>query len=216
MKFVLYIDYLTGCTAGWSDPNGYKYIDMKAKSLEEAVEEADKIWYSERDKIYLVRIMKKTGNDVVESEFGKYRSDLYEAILCKRTVWHRNTEKNGERKHAVTKNWFLDYRKELSRAGSRTAQRMAGSRDLWQRLHTPDPELYENSMDLPEEEICKFLEFNFHWHTKECLPESEIFTDELVDSFIRRASTAFAVFLRDFFPECYKARCATFPPIRGI
>ena len=113
-------------------------------------------------------------------------------------------------------NWFKDYRKELSRAGSRTAQRMPWSKPLWQRLHTPDPALYENTMELPEEEIHKFLEFNFHWHTEEALPESEIFTDELVDSFIKRACTAFAVFLRDFFPEAYKARCHSFPPLGGI
>ena len=104
MKFVLYIDYNYGTSC-----IPYQYRDLKAKSLEEAIEEADKIWYSEREKIYLIRIMKKTGNDVIESEFGKYRSDLYEAILCKRTTWHRNIEKNGENKHVVTKNWFLDY-----------------------------------------------------------------------------------------------------------
>ena len=69
---------------------------------------------------------------------------------------------------------------------------------------------------LPEEEIHKFLEFNFHWHTEEALPESEVFTDAVVDSFTRRACTAFTAFLRDFFPEVYQARSATFPPLGGI
>ena len=71
-------------------------------------------------------------------------------------------------------------------------------------------------MNLPEEDVHKFLEFNFHWHTEETLPESEVFTDEVVDKFIRRAVTAFAVFLRDFFPQCYAARKSTFPPLAGI
>lgn len=130
-------------------------------------------------------------------------------------LWDNGPQKAHRKMHGE-ENWFPDYRKELSRAGSRTAQRMPWSKELWTRLHTPAPALYENTMDLPEEEIHKFLEFNFHWHTEEALPESEIFTDALVDSFIRRACTAFAVFLRDFFPETYEARRGTFPDLGGI
>ena len=127
-----------------------------------------------------------------------------------------NGPQMAHRKSHGPENWFVDYRKELSRAGSRTAQRMPWNKEMWTRLHTPAPELYENTMNLPEEDIHKFLEFNFHWHTEETLPESEVFTDQLVDKFIQRAVTAFAVFLRDFFPACYKARQSTFPPLGGI
>ena len=93
---------------------------------------------------------------------------------------------------------------------------MPWSKELWTRLHKPEPALYENTMNLPEEEIHKFLEFNFHWHTEEALPESEVFTDEVVDHFTRRAVTAFTAFLRDFFPEAYEARREVLPPLRGI
>ncbi|MBE6713106.1 MAG: hypothetical protein E7580_06260 [Ruminococcaceae bacterium] len=130
-------------------------------------------------------------------------------------LWDNGPQKAHRKMHGE-ENWFPDYRKELHCAGSRTAQRMPWSKELWHRLHKPAPELYANTMDLPEDEIHAFLEFNFHWHTEETLPESEVFTDDLVDSFIRRSCTAFAVFLRDFFPETYKARSATFPPLGGI
>ena len=127
-----------------------------------------------------------------------------------------NGPQAAHRKSHGPENWFPDYRKELSRAGSRTAQRMPWSKELWSRLHKPEPALYENTMNLPEEEIHKFLEFNFHWHTEEALPESEVFTDEVVDHFTRRAVTAFTAFLRDFFPEAYEARRKVLPPLRGI
>ena len=130
-------------------------------------------------------------------------------------LWDNGPQKAHRKSHGE-KNWFPDYRKELSRAGSRTAQRMSWSKPLWLRLHNPEPSLYANTMNLPEEEIRKFLEFNFHWHTEEALPESEIFTDALVDSFTARAKTAFVVFLRDFFPETYEARQDDFPPLSGI
>lgn len=130
-------------------------------------------------------------------------------------LWDNGPQKAHRKSHGE-ENWFVDYRKELSRAGSRTAQRMTWAKDLWHRLHKPEKSLYENSMNLPEEEILHFLEFNFHWHTEEALPESEVFTDALVDSFTKRARLAFTAFLRDFFPQVYKARQNTFPPLGGI
>ena len=130
-------------------------------------------------------------------------------------LWDNGPQKAHRKSHGE-ENWFVDYRKELSRAGSRTAQRMPWAKDLWHRLHRPEKSLYENTMNLPEEEIVHFLDFNFHWHTEEALPESEVFTDELVDSFTKRARIAFTAFLRDFFPEVYKARQNIFPPLGGI
>ena len=130
-------------------------------------------------------------------------------------LWDNGPQKAHRKAHGE-ENWFVDYRKELSRAGSRTAQRMPWANGLWHRLHKPEKSLYENTMDLPENEIRAFLEFNFHWHTEQALPQSEVFTDELVDSFTKRARVAFAAFLRDFFPEAYKARNEHFSPSVGI
>ena len=64
-----------------------------------------------------------------------------------------NGPQMAHRKSHGPENWFVDYRKELSRAGSRTAQRMPWNQEMWTRLHTPAPELYENTMNLPEEDI---------------------------------------------------------------
>lgn len=130
-------------------------------------------------------------------------------------LWDNGPQRAHRNAHGA-ENWFVDYRKELSCAGSRTAQRMPWSRDLWNRLHTPDPQLYANTMELPEEDIANFLEFNFHWHTEKVLPESEIFTDALVDSFTKRSCIAFTAFLRDFFPETYRARGENLPALGGI
>ena len=102
--------------------------------------------------------------------------------------------------------WFRDYRKELSRAGNRGAWRKVWARPLWERLKNADEALFENSMELPVEEIRSFLDFNYRFHTEEVLPESEVFTDEVVDAFTDRAARAFRGFLRDFFPAVAKAR----------
>ncbi len=118
-------------------------------------------------------------------------------------LWDNGPQK-AHRKGYTGENWFPDYRKELARAGSRSAQRMPWSKELWSRLHCPEKSLYENRLSLPENQIREFLEFNFTWHTTEALPESEVFTDEAVDSFIRRAVRAFRSFLSDFFPEVTK------------
>lgn len=117
-----------------------------------------------------------------------------------------NGPQSAHRKSYTGSAWFVDYRKELSRAGNRVAQRMPWSRELWESLRDPDPSLYENSFHFPEEEIRIFLEKNYLWHTTERLPASEIFTDQLVDHFSQRAKRAFVGFLCDFFPEVAKKR----------
>lgn len=130
-------------------------------------------------------------------------------------LWDNGPQKAHRKMHGE-ENWFRDYRKELARAGSRTAQRMPWAKSLWERLHRPDPAKYENTLSLPEDEIHSFLEFNYHWHTEEVLPESEVFTDALVDSFIKRACVAFTQFLRDFFPKTYEEKKAHLPPLGGL
>lgn len=115
-------------------------------------------------------------------------------------LWDNGPQK-AHRTSYEGEQWFLDYRKELSRAGSRTAQRVSWNEEVWKRLARATPEDWENSLDLPEEDIRKFLAFNVRWHTEERLPESEVFTDGVVDSFLKRACRAYGQFLADFFPN---------------
>lgn len=122
-------------------------------------------------------------------------------------LWDNGPQKAHRKSHGE-ENWFLDYRKELSRAGNRVAQRSAWSKEIWARLKSPDPILFRGSIEFPEADIRTFLEFNADWHTKEVLPESEIFTDALVDAFLKRACLAFTLFLRDFFPKVYASKKA--------
>ena len=92
MKFVLYIDYKAMLTN--ANNERFSYTAMTAKTLEEAIAEADKLWDAG---IYLMRIMKKTskGN-------AKYGVDTYEAVLCRRSYgWHLNNKDNSENHHAV-------------------------------------------------------------------------------------------------------------------
>ncbi len=126
-------------------------------------------------------------------------------------LWDNGPQKAHRKMHGE-ENWFLDYRKELRSAGSRTAQRAPWCKEVWLRLQRPKPSLYENSLDLPEEEILAFLDYNCRWHTEEALPESDFFTDEAVDAFLNRACRAFVLFLRDFFPELYKKNRSLFAP----
>lgn len=111
-----------------------------------------------------------------------------------------NGPQSAHRRAYTGESWFLDYRKELSAAGSRCAQRAPWNDELWARLRSPAKELYENPLALPEDDIHAFLEFNAKWHTETRLPESEVFTDEVVEAFLKRAERAFLAFLGDFFP----------------
>ena len=126
-------------------------------------------------------------------------------------LWDNGPQKAHRKMHGE-ENWFPDYRKELKMAGSRTAQRAPWSDEVWLRLRNPDKALYENSMGLPEDEIVSFLEHNCRWHREVALPESEIFTDALVDSFLNQACRAFTCFLADFFPETYRENLPSFAP----
>lgn len=97
MKYLIYIDYMSGAK------KSYEYKVMNAKSLENAINEADEIIKASNDPIYLTRIMKKIGK--VE-RIDNYKAETYEAILCRRSNgWHRNTENNCENKH-IAKRYF--------------------------------------------------------------------------------------------------------------
>lgn len=86
MKFALYIDY---------KKNGLDYRVMEAKTLEEAIEEAEKLWNSEEH--FLMRIMKKVGKIEKEDDF---KVETFKAVLCKRSHgWHLNNEENSESEH---------------------------------------------------------------------------------------------------------------------
>ncbi len=98
MKYALYIDYKVNSS------KAYEYRTMNAKTLEEAIEEADNINY---DNIYLMRIMKQIGKSV---KVNDWREMLFEAIMCKRSNgWHRNTEINCENRHVAIRSYTKDW-----------------------------------------------------------------------------------------------------------
>lgn len=97
MKFVIYVDYQTSYK-----PNEFLYKEIEAKTLEEAIETADKMWNPSWH--YLMNIMKKSSK-VIKGDGFKYEE--FTAIMTKRsTNWHRTTEKNGEQEHKVNHNWL--------------------------------------------------------------------------------------------------------------
>ncbi len=112
---------------------------------------------------------------------------------------------NGPQKvHRMNYNgesWFRDYRKELAAAGNETYRRMPWANALWNKIRTATPNDYDNSLELPEQDILHFLDFNYHWHTENELSPARIFHAELVDRFTARSVKAFHSFLHDFFPN---------------
>ena len=86
-------------------------------------------------------------------------------------------------------------------AGSRAYLYMENGKAVWERLRAPDPALFQSVLNLPEDEAFLFLDFNCNFHTKERLPESEIFTDKVVLDFIEDSLLSFQDFLAEFFPE---------------
>lgn len=87
-KYTLYIDY--------KKTYSFHYETLEAKTLEEAIKEADKKMSNE---IYLMRVMEKTGN--IERNSGR-KCTKYKAIICNRgNGWHINDKEHGENYHAV-------------------------------------------------------------------------------------------------------------------
>lgn len=104
MKFVIYTDYKASYK-----PMAWKYEAIEAKTIEEAIETADKMWNPET--CYLMNIMKKSSK--VSKGHG-YNAEDYTAILTKRsTNWHRTTEENSEQPHTVRKFWMPKYKDEV-------------------------------------------------------------------------------------------------------
>lgn len=105
MKYVIYIDYLAETRKLWD----YRPID--AKTLEEAIETADKLW--DPDEMYLIRIMKKSSKVVTPYHAG-YKYEEYTAIMCKRsTIWRRNIAENCEGEQKVNKCWLTSNKDEV-------------------------------------------------------------------------------------------------------
>lgn len=105
MKYVLYIDYCAGAK------KQFEYMDLPAKTIEEAIEKAEEtIWAHERKngEVYLARILKRTGTiPCVTDPCEKW--ETFSGHMCKRTVWHRNTAENGEREHNIIR---VTYKKD--------------------------------------------------------------------------------------------------------
>ncbi len=99
MKFVIYTDYKASYK-----PMTYSYKAIEAKTIEEAIETADKMWNPET--CYLMNIMKKTSK-IMNHLDCPVKYEEYTAILTKRSDnWHRTTEQNSEREHKVNKFWL--------------------------------------------------------------------------------------------------------------
>ena len=91
-KYVLYIDYLTEML-----PKTIEYKELEAKTIMQAIEEADELHDSES--MYLVRIMIKQGKQYTQTIEGngwteKQKVQNYTPIMEKRCHWHEYKENN--------------------------------------------------------------------------------------------------------------------------
>ena len=99
MKYIIYIDY----SASYKSMTA-EYRPLSAKTIEEAVMEADAI--HNPDTMYLVRIMKKVGKVLkVESDV---KAQTYTAIMEKRSTKWRRLDREHNAKHYITKfsDWY--------------------------------------------------------------------------------------------------------------
>lgn len=99
MEFVLYVDYRCEYK-----PMTAEYFPMEAKTIEDAIIEADAKHNS--DTMYLIRIMKKVGH--VELVERGIRVQCYEACMEKRsTRWNKaETKHTAARYIASFGDWF--------------------------------------------------------------------------------------------------------------
>ena len=102
MKYILYIDYCAG------SKKEFEYRDLQAKSIEEAIEEAEKniLKAGAIGEVYLARIMKRY-DTAIDKEFG-VKDEFFTAVMCKRTIWRRNIPENSETEQKVKR---TEYRK---------------------------------------------------------------------------------------------------------
>lgn len=99
MKYIMYIDYRTSYK-----PMMYEYRALSAKTIAEAIIEADTI--HNLDTMYLVRIMVKSGKaEKVESDI---RAQAYAAIMEKRSTKWAAVETPHVAKHYMAKysDWY--------------------------------------------------------------------------------------------------------------
>ena len=97
MKYILYIDY--------SDkPMTYEYRALNAKTIAEAIIEADEI--HDQKTMYLIRIMEKRGK--IEKVERDVKAQEYTAIMEKRSTKWAVEETEHSAKHIMTKrsDWF--------------------------------------------------------------------------------------------------------------
>jgi hypothetical protein len=105
MKYVIYKDYLEN-----THHIGYEYITVDVMDAFQLFEEADRLWREDRDRLYLMRIMKKIPKMSFKQE-GGWRGEYYEAVMCKRSEaggWHRNNEDFSENPHVVRRYYKKD------------------------------------------------------------------------------------------------------------
>ena len=99
MKYVLYIDYRASYKPMYSE-----YRPMEAKTLAEAIVEADAIHNFET--MYLIRIMEKDGK--VEKVGGGIKAQTYTTIMEKRSTKWAAEGRDHSVKHFTAKfaDWF--------------------------------------------------------------------------------------------------------------
>jgi len=109
VKYVIYVDYCI--------PFDYEYISLdtiqdNAKDICGAIEFAENFIHNSLREVYLVRILEKRGKTIKQN--NSVSMSTYEAVLCKRTLWHRYIKENSENYHAVHRyirtngdEWFI-------------------------------------------------------------------------------------------------------------
>lgn len=90
MKFILYTDYMSEAK------KSYEYLPMIAKSLEEAIEEADRAIAENNEPIYLTRIMKKVGKVTKEENYKREDFPLMQPHSVRRSQARRNAERREQ------------------------------------------------------------------------------------------------------------------------
>ena len=98
MKYVIYIDYRASYK-----PLTAEYRPLTAKTIEEAIMEADAIHNS--DTMYLIQIMKKNGK--VEKVESDVKAQTYTAIMEKRSSKWTLAEHEHNVKHYIAR--FCDW-----------------------------------------------------------------------------------------------------------
>ena len=108
--FVAIIDY----KAGKGPVRGFDFIELSAKNILEAMNEAGKLMTED---VYLIKIAEKAGvyNIGEYSEIGRiiYRS----VLVCRSFGWYPSTEENGEQATLIEHDYFYYQGKELTELG---------------------------------------------------------------------------------------------------